>query len=78
LVAVIRPGEVGVKQSLGVLATEVKSQGTVFTILIGKVIKLYSNKQLRAFLSLPSKEGLSITSQISILYKLDKRVPDII
>jgi hypothetical protein len=39
--AVIRPGEVGVKQSLGVLATEVKSQGTVLTILYWK-----SNKTL--------------------------------
>jgi hypothetical protein len=33
---VIRPGEVGVKQSLGVLATEVKSQGTVLQSFIGK------------------------------------------
>ncbi|MFT5713510.1 MAG: prohibitin 1 [Flavobacterium sp.] len=79
--AIIRPGEVGVKQNLGVLAPEVKSQGTVFyNPFIGKVIKTsIQTNNLELSLSLPSKEGLSITSQISILYKLDKsRVPDII
>jgi len=79
--AIIRPGEVGVKQNLGVLSSEVKSQGTAFyNPFTGKVIKTsIQTNNLELSLSLPSKEGLSITSQISILYKLDKsRVPDII
>jgi prohibitin 1 len=79
--AIIRPGEVGVKQSLGVLSDEVKTQGTVFyNPFIGKVIKTsIQTNNLELSLSLPSKEGLSITAQISILYKLDQsRVPFVI
>jgi len=79
--AVIRPGEIGVKQKLGKLSDEVVTQGTVlYNPFISKVVKtsiLTNNLELS--LNLPSKEGLSINSQISILYRLDQaKVPDVI
>ena len=79
--AVIRPGEVGMKQKLGKLSPKIHSQGAVlFNPFTSRVIKAsIQTNNLELALNLPSKEGLSINSQISILYRLDKnKVPDII
>lgn len=79
--AVIRPGEVGMKQKLGKLSPKIHSQGAVlFNPFTSRVIKAsIQTNNLELSLNLPSKEGLSINSQISILYRLDKnKVPDII
>jgi prohibitin 1 len=79
--AVIRPGQVGVKQKLGRLSDKVHAQGSVFyNPFIGRVIKVsIQTNNLELSLSLPSKEGLSINSQISILYKINQeQVPNII
>lgn len=72
--AVVRPGEVGIKQKLGKLSDNVTTQGTmVYNPFTSKVVKTsIQTNNLELSLSLPSKEGLSITSQISILYRLDK------
>jgi prohibitin 1 len=78
---VIRPGEAGVKQRIGKLSDNVRTQGAVFfNPFTTKVIKTsIQTNNLELSLSLPSKEGLSITSQISILYRLDKdKLPQII
>lgn len=71
--AVIRPGEVGIKQTLGQFTGEVKTGGSVFyNPLTSKVIKESTQtKNIKLFLSLPSKEGLSVNSEISILHRLD-------
>lgn len=79
--AVIRPGEVGVKQKLGNLSEKSHTQGSVwFNPFTTKVIK--TNIQINDIelsLSLPSKEGLSVTAQISILYRIDQNsVPKVI
>jgi len=79
--AIIRPGEVGVKQKLGRLSDKVHVRGPVFyNPFIGRVIKVsVQTNNLELTLNLPSKEGLSISSQISILYKLNQdQVPAII
>lgn len=79
--AVVRPGEVGIKQTLGKLSKNVKTQGSiVYNPFVSKVlIASIRTNNLELSLSLPSKEGLSITSQISILYRLEKnKVPDLI
>jgi len=79
--AIVRPGEVGVKQRLGKLSDEVNIQGPVFyNIFTSKVIMTsIQTNDLELTLSLPSKEGLSVESQISILYRLEKnKVPNII
>ncbi len=72
--SVIRPGEVGLKQRLGKLSDQVSTEGTIFfNPLTSRVVKTsIQTNDLELSLSLPSKEGLSITSQISILYRLDK------
>ena len=71
--AVIRPGEVGVKQKLGKFTGDVKTQGTLFyNPLTSKVVKESTQtKNIKLVLSLPSKEGLSVNSEISILHRLD-------
>jgi regulator of protease activity HflC (stomatin/prohibitin superfamily) len=78
---VIRPGEVGVKQKLGKLSEKTHVQGAVwFNPFTTKVIK--TNIQINNIelsLSLPSKEGLSVVAQISILFKIDEsNVPKVI
>jgi regulator of protease activity HflC (stomatin/prohibitin superfamily) len=79
--AVVRPGEVGVKQSLGKLSDNIYTQGIVwFNPFITKLVR--TNVQVNDVelsLSLPSKEGLSVVAQISILYKIEeKSVPKVI
>lgn len=79
--AVVRPGEVGVKQKLGKLSERTETQGTVwFNPFTTKVLK--TNVQVNDIelsLSLPSKEGLSVVAQISILYRIDEAsVPKVI
>lgn len=79
--AIIRPGEVGVRQKLGVLSDETHKQGAVwFNPFTTKVVK--TNVQVNDVeltLSLPSKEGLSVVAQISILYQIEEAsVPKVI
>ncbi|MBK8845505.1 MAG: prohibitin family protein [Bacteroidetes bacterium] len=79
--AVIRPGEVGVKQKLGTLSDKSHTKGSVwFNPFTTRVIK--TNVQINDIelsLSLPSKEGLSVVAQISILYRIDQNsVPKVI
>jgi prohibitin 1 len=72
--AVIRPGEVGVKQRMGKLSDKIHDGGSVgFNPFFAKVIRVSTQtNNLELALNLPTKEGLSVNSQISILYKLDK------
>ena len=78
---VIKPGEVGVKQKFGKLKGDVQTQGLVilnplFTELV-KIPTRTVNKEVR--LNLPSKEGLNVAAEISILYHVNKEnVIDII
>lgn len=79
--AIIRPGEIGVRQTLGKLSEKGHGQGTLwYNPFVSKVIKVNTQiNNIELSLSLPSKEGLSITSQISILYKIDETsVPNVI
>lgn len=79
--AVVRPGEVGIRQKMGKLSDKIHTQGAVFfNPFTSKLVKTsIQTNDLELTLSLPSKEGLSISSQISILYRLDQeKVPNII
>jgi regulator of protease activity HflC (stomatin/prohibitin superfamily) len=72
---------VGVKQKLGKLSKDYKTQGAIwFNPFVAKVIITNVQvKDIELSLSLPSKEGLSVESQISILYRIDeKSVPEVI
>jgi prohibitin 1 len=70
--AVIRPGEVGVRSTFGKLKGDVKTGGLmVFNPFVTRIIKIPTrtiNRELN--ISLPSKEGLTIQSDISILYHI--------
>jgi prohibitin 1 len=79
--AVVRPGEVGLKQKVGKLSDKVVTTGSIaYNPLVSKVVKVpIQTRNLELSLSLPSKEGLSIVSQISILYRLNAEdVPNIL
>ncbi|MDC6387908.1 prohibitin family protein [Maribacter sp. PR1] len=79
--AIIRPGETGVKQTLGEFSDEVITQGTVFyNPFVSKVIKESTQtSNIKLVLSLPSKEGLSVESEISILYRLEQsKIPSVL
>lgn len=79
--AVVRPGEAGVKQTLGKFSKNISTQGTIFyNPLVSKVIKESTKtNNIKLILSLPTKEGLSVNSEISILYRLElKKIPIIL
>ncbi len=79
--AVIRPGEAGVKQTLGKFSDKVSTQGTIFyNPFTSKVIKESTQtNNIKLILSLPSKEGLSVNSEISILYRLQlDKIPSVL
>ena len=79
--AVIRPGEAGVKQRFGNFQDGVKTEGiVVFNPITSKVVKeSVQTNNLELFLNLPSKEGLSVDSEISILYRLETvKVPEVL
>ena len=71
--SIIRPGEVGVKQSLGKLNDKAVTQGMlVYNPFVTKIIKASTQtNNLKLVLNLPSKEGLSVTSEISILHRIE-------
>ncbi len=71
----IKPGEVGVKQRLGKLSENIHTQGLVwYNPFITKVIKTSIQvNDIELSLNLPSKEGLSVIAQISILYNIEEK-----
>jgi regulator of protease activity HflC (stomatin/prohibitin superfamily) len=72
--AIVRPGEVGIKQRLGKLSNEITTDGPAFyNPFTSKIVKAsIQTNDLVLNLSLPSKEGLSVQSDVSILYRLEK------
>jgi regulator of protease activity HflC (stomatin/prohibitin superfamily) len=79
--AVINPGQVGVKRTLGKLSSKVSQPGPVlFNPFISKVVRLnVGTMNLSIKENLPSKEGLTILSESSILYHIKAAdVPQII
>jgi regulator of protease activity HflC (stomatin/prohibitin superfamily) len=78
---IVRQGSVGVKQRAGKLSDEVVQPGPVgvnpFVTRVFKVPVRTVNREVE--LALPSKEGLNVLCEISILYRLvPEKVPSII
>lgn len=77
--AIVNPGEVGVRQTLGKLHGNPSSEGVmVINPFVTQVVKVKTstvNREVR--LNLPSKEGLNVKAEISILYHVqsDKIIP---
>lgn len=78
---IIRPGEVGVKRRLGKLSTRSMDQGVKFyNPFLATVLRVpVRTVNLEVKLPLPSREGLTIQSEISILYRIEKKsAPDVL
>ena len=73
--ATIREGEVGVKQRLGTYTDKSFTTGVkLYNPLTSKIIKISTQTEnLEVGLNIPSKEGLTIRSEVSILYNVDGR-----
>lgn len=69
---VIRPGEIGIKQTLGKMHGAPRQPGSVgFFPFTTRVIKI-NTRTVECFqtLPLPTKEGLSVNAEISLLYHI--------
>jgi regulator of protease activity HflC (stomatin/prohibitin superfamily) len=72
---VIREGQVGVKSKLGTFSERTIDNGVKFyNPLTSRVLKISTQTEnLEVRLNIPSKEGLTILSEVSILYNIDGR-----
>lgn len=70
---VIRPGEAAIKQRLGRLVEKTYNGGpVVYNPFIAKMIKINTRTvEIFNVLPLPTKEGLSVEAEISLLYHVD-------
>ncbi len=70
--AVIRPGEIGIKQRLGKIVGEPKLQGIKFyNPFIGRIIRMnVRTVECPNRLILPTKEGLNVMADIVLLYHM--------
>jgi len=78
---IIRPGETGVKRKLGKLNSRALDQGVRFYNPFLSTIILIPTRtvNLEVRLPLPCREGLTIQSEISILYRIEKKsAPEVI
>jgi regulator of protease activity HflC (stomatin/prohibitin superfamily) len=72
--SIIRPGEIGIKQTLGKIKGKPSVQGVRwYNPFISKVVIL-NMRTVEVFntLPLPTKEGLSVNTEISLLYHIKK------
>ena len=77
----VRQGEIGVKRKFGKINSDAFSAGLYpLNPFVAKMIKVPTRTMnLEVNLSLPSKEGLTIKSEISILYRIKSEMaPDIV
>lgn len=79
--AIVRPGEVGVKSTLGKLKDKAYSPGVVgLNPFVSQVIRVPTrtvNREVK--LNLPSREGLNVSAEISILYHIEAdKAPSVI
>lgn len=79
--ATIREGEVGVQRTLGEYSNKTYTKGLkMYNPFVSKVIKISTQTEnLEVGLSIPSKEGLNIVSEVSILYNVvPKKAPNLL
>ena len=71
--AVVRQGEVGIKQRFGKFSSKPLNPGlAIINPFVTKVIKIpLQTVNREVLLDLPSKEGLTVRSEISILYHIE-------
>ncbi len=71
----IKQGEVGVKRKLGTFADQGYTEGLrVYNPFVSQIITISTQTEnLEVGLNIPSKEGLNIYSEVSILYNINPR-----
>lgn len=78
---IVRQGEIGVKSRLGRLSDKTYSAGpVVYSPFTARIIKVpIRTTNVEVTLDLPSKEGLTINTNVSILYRIQPdKAPDIL
>lgn len=72
--AIVRPGEVAVKQKMGKLKDKIVGEGVrAYNPLFSTYLKIpIRTTNMKINLEIPSKEGLTIRSEMSILYRIEK------
>ena len=72
---VVRQGQFGVKRKLGKFSDEVYTSGLrTFNPFTSRIIKISSQTEnIEVSLNIPSQEGLTIQSEVSILYRVVKK-----
>lgn len=78
---VIREGEVGVKRTLGKYREQPYTEGLkMYNPFVTRVIKVSTQTEnLEVSVSIPSKEGLNIAAEVSILYHvIPRKAPDLL
>ena len=70
--AIVRPGEVGIKQTLGKIKSDHLEQGSYLINPFVTVVKKIPTRTVEAFnaLDVPTKEGLTVKSEIALLYHI--------
>ena len=79
--AVVRQGEVGVKRTLGTYKEQPYTEGLrLFNPFVSTIVKVSTQTEnLEVALSIPSKEGLNIAAEVSILYHvIPRKAPDLL
>src|SRR5579859_4748053 len=68
--AIVRPGEVGIKQKLGKITSDHLPQGAYVFDPFTTTVKKIQTRTVEAYneLDVPTKEGLTVKSEISLLY----------
>ena len=68
--AIVRPGEVGIKQTLGKIKSDHLAQGAYLFNPFVTTIKKIPTRTVEAYneLDVPTKEGLTVKSEISLLF----------
>lgn len=78
---VVRQGEFGIKRKLGKINDQVYTSGLrTFNPFTTRIIKISSQTEnIEVSLNIPSQEGLTIQSEVSILYRVVKKdAPDLL
>lgn len=78
---VVRQGEFGVKRTLGKYSDKVYTSGLrTFNPFTSKIVKVSAQTEnLEVSINIPSREGLTIQSEVSILYQIiQKDAPDLL
>lgn len=76
----VRQNEVGVRRRVGRIGDEVKPSGMYMAGLFSSILKVpVSTTNLSTVADLPTKEGLTVQSEMSILYRIDrKKIPELL